>query len=237
VEVADPINSRERWDASLGPSGPECNNLRQLGETGLDGTKWYCQPEGQPDTVFSDCHVISIGGNDNWDFETSVVEDMKGCQTHTFDCTLQGGQPKQKPDRDDIHFYPYCINDHNHVDEHGREYLTYFDIIARAGLKGPPTLLKMDVEGFEFDIFSHMIQQANQQPEQYSYWLPQQMQVEIHWATRMRGVAWMARTRTSAELALLSGMMFTGGGYMPIFQNWDKGCPSCIEVLYFRFTC
>lgn len=256
VEVADPINTKERWDASIGPVGlMTCPRLIQLGKTGRDGTKWYCdtatnapadapaETESNPQTTQfhqnddDDCHVVSIGGNDNWDFETSVVHQMKGCQTHTFDCTLPGNQPKKKPNRPDIHFYPYCIDDHSYTDAHGRQYLHYFDILEKAGLQqSPPKLFKIDVEGFEYDIFSHMIQQANADPLK-AQWLPQQIQVELHWATRMRGVAWMARTRTSAELAIFSNMMFTGGGYLPIFQNWDKGCPSCIEILYFRTLC
>ena len=97
-----------------------------------------------------------------------------------------------------------------------------------------------------------MIQKANAKPlveeEQasevshylgrpWSYWLPQQIMVELHWATRMTGVTWMPRTRTAAEIALMSNMMYSGGGYMPIFQNWVKQCPCCMEVLYFRTLC
>ena len=70
-----------------------------------------------------------------------------------------------------------------------------------------------------------------------SWWLPQQIMVELHWATRMTGVSWFLRTKTTAEIALLSSMMYTGGGYMPIYRNWIKQCPSCIEVLYFRTLC
>ena len=68
--------------------------------------------------------------------------------------------------------------------------------------------------------------------------LPQQIQVELHWGTRMTGVPWMPRLRSSGELALLTGMMFTGGGYMPILRQYVlPWCPACLEVLYFRVAC
>jgi hypothetical protein len=302
VEVAEPSGrTRERWDASVGPIGPTCQNLLQLGKTNRDGTKWYCQsstqqpqlnikesqhvrrqlqeqstirrktawikkakqmppPSNPPpakerkddshsnnDIHYQDCHIISIGGNDNWKFESQVVQKMKGCTTHTFDCTLPDGTPKRKPDRKDILFYNYCMDSHRHHDDFGREYVTYFDMLQIANLQAPPVLLKIDVEGFEYDIFSHMIQQANngnssvvslqQQQSSLSWWLPQQIQVELHWATRMTGVSWMPRTKTTAEIALLCGMMFNGGGYLPIHQYWHPACPCCMEVLYFRALC
>ncbi|CAB9503128.1 expressed unknown protein [Seminavis robusta] len=263
VEVADPVDSIERWDASLGPTFP-CPNLLRLGKKGADGTKWYCQPMEHAQNSNSnnknnnnDCHIISIGGNDNWKFEMEVVTTMPGCTTHTFDCTLQNGTPQWKPERDDIKFYNYCIDSVDRKDGHGRHYITYFDMVQKAQLRAPPKMLKIDVEGFEFDVFSSMMQQANSNEEMAitatttksdgtrgrvhhhppSYWLPQQIMVELHWATRMTGVSWMPRTRTAAEIALLSNVMYTGGGYMPIFLFWIKRCPSCMEVLYFRTLC
>ncbi|CAB9525116.1 expressed unknown protein [Seminavis robusta] len=274
VQVVDPDATRERWDYSLGPQDLACPNLLRMGGRGADGTKWYCQPmqkQGKPSSnennnhlrrlstdnarsSKNDCHIISIGGNDNWTFELQVVKMLPGCVTHTFDCTLENGTPKQKPDRDDIRFYNYCIDSKERKDEHGRHYITYFDIVQKAQLKVPPHMFKIDVEGYEYDVFSSMIQQANSDDEmtiitknsdgttntahhQPSYWLPQQIMVELHWATRMTGVSWMPRSRTTAEIALLSNMMFTGGGYMPTFRRWIRFCPSCIEVLYFRTLC
>ncbi|CAB9503676.1 expressed unknown protein [Seminavis robusta] len=271
LEVADPTDTIERWDYSLGPKDLDCPNLLRIGETVNGDTKWYCQPMktkknetnkqirrlsamDQDSSRKNDCHIISIGGNDNWKFELEVVTIMPGCITHTFDCTLQNGTPKRKPDRDDIRFYNYCIDGVERKDEHGRHFITYFDIVQKAQLQAPPMMFKIDVEGFEFDVFSSMIQQANSNDEiaiiskpsdganstahhTPSYWLPQQIMVELHWATRMTGISWMPRTRTTAEIALLSGMMYTGGGYMPIFRNWIKYCPSCMEVLFFRMLC
>ena len=96
-----------------------------------------------------------------------------------------------------------------------------------AGIDSAPTYFKIDVEGFEYDIFSNMIQES-------SHLLPQQIQVELHWATRMNGLSWMPRTRSAAEVALLTSMMFTAGGYLPLKLDFNPFCTSCMEVLYFR---
>ena len=85
----------------------------------------------------------------------------------------------------------------------------------------------MDVEGFEYDVLTQMLQD--------DYLLPLQIQVELHWATKMVDVPWMLRTLTSAELALFSGMMFTSGGYLPVHR--DESCTVCLEVLYVRALC
>ena len=38
------------------------------------------------------CIVISVGSNNNWDFEKDVVKKY-GCTIHTLDCTIDGKVP------------------------------------------------------------------------------------------------------------------------------------------------
>jgi hypothetical protein len=239
-DVIEPFDGRKRWDAALGSIvGPSCPQPQQFGKG--DGVKWFCpSSRRQQHTAEEDCHVISIGSNDRWHFEEQVADALR-CTVHTFDCTLRGGQPRRKPDRDDIRFYNYCIHERTFVDTHGRQYLSYRDILEKAGLllpdvasiKRPPVaLLKIDVEGFEYDILSQMISDSASR-----HLLPQQIQVELHWATRMTSLPWMLRARTSAEVALFGGMMFHGGGYLPIHTDFNRYCSSCLEVLYFRAAC
>ena len=79
-----------------------------------------------------------------------------------------------------MHFYPHCISSHTaYIDEETkRSYMTYREMIDWTGLQTPPsTLLKMDVEGFEYDVLTQMLQD--------DYLLPLQ-----HWATRMVDVPW-----------------------------------------------
>ncbi|KAL7575203.1 hypothetical protein ACA910_018690 [Epithemia clementina (nom. ined.)] len=183
----------------------------------------------------AECHILSIGGNDNWKFEIAVREQL-GCITHTFDCTLRDGRPRRKPNDDKVKFYNSCIDGKTHTDAHGRHYLNYHDLLDQAGLLAegmpPPLALKLDVEGFEYDIFTQMIQQSSQQQP-----LPQQILVELHWGTRMTGLDWMPRVRTSGEIALMMNMMFQGGGYLPILQDFSPGCGPCMEVVFFKVLC
>lgn len=241
-EVEEPLRGREKWDAALGPIGPMCDNLAEIGGKNKDGHKYMCVPrksknENDETTTATtttqlsdnddDCHIISVGGNDNWLFEEDVVQQMPGCITHTFDCTLPGGIPKKKPQRDDVKFYNYCMAGTSYNDPHGRQYLSYADAVHMAGIPKAPVYFKIDVEGFEYDIFTNMVHK----PEI----LPLQIAVELHWATRMTGVEWMPRIRSSGELALFSSTMFTTGGYLPILtEDILPWCPSCMEVLYFR---
>jgi Methyltransferase domain len=219
-----------RWDAGLGPVGPSCPNLLRLGDEKGDGYKFYCHPaESSPSSRTTSnekgCQVLSVGGNDNWKFESAVVDQL-GCTTHTFDCTLPGGAPKKKPNDDRIHFYNYCIDGTTRTDPHGRQYLSYQDMLKKAGITSAPSYFKIDVEGFEYDIFQSMVAHS-------PALLPTQIQVEMHWATRMTGVQWMLRTKSSAEIALFSSMMHRAG-YLPILLDFNKYCTTCMEVLYFR---
>jgi hypothetical protein len=199
--------------------------------------------------VQEQCHILSVGGNDNWKFEVAAADTL-GCITHTFDCTLHDNTPKNKPNRPDLRFYPHCLDGRTYTDSHGRSYVTYKDMLQLTGIVVPPTYLKIDVEGFEYDVFSQMIQddrlRQQQQQQQSSTTagvvvstslLPQQIQVELHWATRMTGVEWMTRTRSAGELALFSALMYSGGGYLPIHQDFNPHCSTCMEVLYYKVVC
>lgn len=225
-DVIEPREGRHRWDAALGPIGPTCSNLIQLGNKGGDGYKFMCLPDNSTAAMNSnnECHIISVGGNDNWRFEVAAADKL-GCIIHTFDCTLPKGIPKHKPQRDDIRFYNYCIDGESRSDSHGRQYLTYGDMLKTAGIQKPPAYFKLDVEGFEYDIFTEMMQSPDL--------LPRQIQVELHWGTRMTGLSWMPRLRTSGEIALMAGMMFHGG-FLPVHLDFNPYCTPCMEVLYFR---
>ena len=176
-----------------------------------------------------------FAGNDNWKFEVAAADTL-GCITHTFDCTLPGNTPKRKPKREDLKFYPHCVAGHTYKDAHGRSHITYQEMLKLAEISTPPSYLKIDVEGFEYDAFSQMIQSEHSSSSHQSL-LPQQIQVELHWATRMTGIEWMPRVLSSGELALFSSMMYQGGGYLPIHLDFDPGCSSCMEVLYYKTLC
>lgn len=237
-DVVEPREGRVKWDAALGPIGPSCQ-LQQLGPTGtqmgIDGTKFVCQTlVPKNNTAADQCHILSIGGNDNWKFEDAVRKQLD-CVTHTFDCTLPNGTPRRKPKDSDMRFYNYCIDGTTHSDVNGRQFIDYAGILDKSQLARmaiTPILLKLDVEGFEYDFFTSMLR-GNAAPSS----LPQQIAVELHWGTRMTGLRWMLRTRSSAEIAMFMSTMFTAGGYLPVHTEFSPGCTSCMEVLFFRVVC
>mmetsp|Transcript_21860 Transcript_21860/g.40804 ORF Transcript_21860/g.40804 Transcript_21860/m.40804 type:complete len:212 (+) Transcript_21860:3-638(+) len=189
-----------------------------------------------------DCHIFSIGSNDQWGFESRVREQLPHCHTHTFDCTLDG-PPKHKPQDDMVHFYPYCVSgatqddsDNNQNNQNGskRKYLSYNQLWETTLIQEPPTLLKMDVEGFEFDVLTAMFMEKFASSNTW----PEQIMMEVHYITRMVDLDWMLRTRQAAELALFFDTLWNAGGYLPIkVQYFGTGCPSCMEILLLRVQC
>ena len=64
---------------------------------------------------------------------------------------------------------------------------------------------------------------------------PEQIMIEVHWATRMVEVPSMLRTRQALEISLLFGQLFTHGGYLPVKSKYfDPHCSTCLEVLLVR---
>jgi hypothetical protein len=173
---------------------------------GTGDEKVFCTDSTTTASVNNDddgdeCNIFSIGSNDNWGFESEVRQKLPRCKTHTFDCTLRNNQPKKKPSSDDVAFYPFCIG----ANDGEGPYRSYQSLVAETNIKSPPKLLKMDIEGFEFDVLLSMLA-TNE-----SMW-PEQIMMEVHWATRMVDVSSMLRTRQAAELSLFFGTLFTHGG-------------------------
>jgi hypothetical protein len=244
VDVMEP-NSYDRWEAAIGSVGPVCTNEDRIQLRAKEHyeDKFMCSYQDlvqkrsslEP-AMESDCDIISIGSNDQWGFEQTVAS-QTNCRTHTFDCTIS--TPKHKPDLESVHFYSACISDRDQTID-GRSYVSYNTMWKMTGMKGPPTLLKMDVEGFEYDVLVSLVTEmskavgAGGEPVDI---LPQQIGVEIHYASRMFDLPWMLRMRQAGELALLFGTMYRKGGYLPVRVNFDPGCASCLEVLFVRILC
>jgi hypothetical protein len=170
---------------------------------------------------------MSIGSNDQWEFEADAYKKL-GCETHTFDCTL-GHAPRRKPAYDAIKFYDICLGTSN-TKIQGRKYGTYTDLVALAGLASGPFLLKIDIEGFEYDVLKDMVGGPTDS-------LPEQIAIELHWGSRMVDLDWVLRHRQAAEVALLASMLFNGGGYIPFDFSFVWQCAPCVEVLYIRAVC
>jgi hypothetical protein len=70
---------------------------------------------------------------------------------------LPSGKPRRKPKDDDVNFFNNCIHGESHHDAHGRQYLSYHDMLEKANVTEAPKIFKLDVEGFGYNIFTQMI--------------------------------------------------------------------------------
>ena len=140
-----------------------------------------------------------------------------------------------------MQFYPYCLaadtskadsNIGSETKEGTSDYRSYADLFKMTGVSQAPTIFKMDIEGFEYNVLLELLKSSP--PETW----PQQISMEVHWATRMIDLQWMLRTRTAAEMSLWFAVLFTVGGYLPVEREFfSVGCPSCMEVLLVRVVC
>ncbi|CAJ1969474.1 unnamed protein product [Cylindrotheca closterium] len=244
VDSVEPFTA-QRWHIGLGPIAEDaCRSMDRIrsGKGRNYDDKFMCsytdlntkdknKSAMQQQKPTSECNMISIGSNGQWGFEETVVANTN-CITHTFDCTVQN--PK-KPNVDPINFYPYCVANENKEIE-GRQFRTYKGLVEAAKLTGPPDLFKMDVEGYEFDVMTQMLEEAHKSGTMDL--LPTQISVELHYATRMYDIPWKMRTVTAAEIALFMGMMYHRGGYVPVhYDEIGPGCYSCAELLFVRMFC
>lgn len=236
INIQEPFKE-ERFEIALGPMLFDHND-RQCHLMEMDD-KFFCDiapATATSTTSTSSCSIFSIGSNDEWGFEKQFTQYAPHCTIHTFDCTLTPRRmPKNNPH---IIFHPYCLgttsksSDNNQVKDI-RQYRSYKDLVELAqATSAPPKLLKMDIEGFEYSVLLDLLRTS---PE--STW-PEQISIEVHWATRMVDLDWMLRTKTAAEMTLWFTTLFTMAGYLPVARKFFSiGCPSCVELLLVRIEC
>ena len=251
---------KDKWRVVLMHElGPLCTNFTKFGNN--YAAKYFCDDpndsqkhrlgnnnDGKVEDT-NECHMLSIGSNDQWEFESDVVARKPDCHIHVFDCTLstKDGLPKKQPKSDKIHFHKYCMGMTNHAQLDGkRQYRTYQSLLDIAGLTTTPTrhngdttksftkpkYLKMDIEGFEIEIIPNMIREMDPRT------LPEQIMIEVHSATKMTDIPWMLRILSVGELFNWFAVLFLAGGYLPIkLRGGFKACPICMEVLFVQVLC
>jgi hypothetical protein len=227
IDVLEPL-SDQRQTTAIGPVGPGCQNLVHFGN-GYE-TKFMCTTSTEQNGTVKeeeDCHLFSIGSNDQWGFEVAARSQLPQCQTHTFDCTLQNGTPRRKPKDEQVYFYDSCIGEK----AGNPKYKGYESMYNESGIQSPPRYLKMDVEGFEYQV---LLDSVLASPKEL--W-PEQIMVETHWGSRMVDLPWVLRHRQAGEMALFYSSMFHHGGYIPVYAKNFKGCPPCMEVLLVKVLC
>lgn len=168
--------SQSRFDLFQPPLGATCppgSPFVRLGGEG-DGGKWLCAGSLLNSTG---CVIYSVGSNDQWEFEDAMLAETP-CEVHTFDCTSPA---KTRGPRH--HFHPVCVGvpregvqcsygDNCRTFERVR-YRSWEQITAALG-HDRVDLLKVDIEGFEYDFFASL-------QEATGCALPSQIAVEIHY--------------------------------------------------------
>ncbi len=211
-------NDRPYWKEFdlLGPVFPDAclTQLKQLGKT-RDEEKQICWDE----QVFQnlDCVVFSIGSNNQWTFEQSVISETK-CKVYTFDCTVE---PKLAPKG--VNFFPYCVSGVAFINGKGQIYRTMQDILHEVGTK-KIDYLKMDVEGAEFEALVPFLSNLSEEDR------PKQIALELHY---------QASTFDLDENALLAfgNYMFFEAGYVIAHRSDNPYGYFATEILFVKIKC
>ncbi|GLC64876.1 hypothetical protein PLESTF_000216800 [Pleodorina starrii] len=200
-------------------SCPPGRALRRVGPPG-DGGKWLCEPA----TLRGPCTVLSLGSNMDFRFEEAILAETP-CKVVTLDCTVAG---KVLSDRHS--FKKLCVGS-TLAAQRNPVFVTYSQLISSLGV-GAVDVLKIDVESFEFPLFSEWREHSNALPEQIS--------VEVHWyeghisdPTPELQSHWGRGEFGITDLALFFFHM-ANLGYGIVSQEINEFCPSCSEFTLLR---
>ena len=184
------------------------------------------------------CVVYSIGSNNEWDFDLSIAK-ATNCEIHTFDCNV--AIPKVPPKLSSrLTFHKFCVAGRNELDAEGHAFRTLASIQAELGHK-KVDLLKVDIEGFEWELFNTW--------EDTQSTLPFQISTELHltafWnsagapdtSARKTGKFWGAGREMSAGEAYAWGRRMYDLGYLPVSHDWSERWPQSREFTFVRFRC
>mmetsp|Transcript_38118 Transcript_38118/g.92254 ORF Transcript_38118/g.92254 Transcript_38118/m.92254 type:complete len:266 (-) Transcript_38118:2414-3211(-) len=192
------------------------------------------------------CVVYSIGGCNQWEFELDILAKTP-CSVHTFDCTRHK-KIYTPPESDRLFFHHICLGT-EHEEAPG-------NCSSRARARGPlalkkcgPTwtldeirttlghhqidMLKMDIEGWEWDIFESWPLPTDTTAR--GVYLPMQIAVELHTATvdhsKGKLITW-----SPVEVAKFHERLLRIG-YVVIERDDNMRCSHCSELTLIRARC
>ncbi|KAI8817631.1 methyltransferase domain-containing protein [Fimicolochytrium jonesii] len=143
----------------------ECNamDLLRIGEPSRksDSGKWLCSDKIE---FGNKCVIFSVGSNNQFDFEVEMHGHFPKCEIHTFDCTGDFSNPSTT-------FHRTCVGREDVKTEKGA-FKRLSTIKKELGVN-TVSLLKMDIENFEWQFFLDMLDE----PEDSR---PMQILVEFH---------------------------------------------------------
>ena len=194
-------------------------------------------------------------------FELSIAK-ATNCEIHTFDCNV--AIPKVPPKLSSrLTFHKSCVGGRNELDAEGHAFRTLASIQAELGHK-KVDLLKVDIEGFEWELFNTWEDTQSTLPFQIStelhltaFWNsagapdtsarkhiknPAQETGEstgTHRAPKQKlpttGKLWWAGREMSAGEAYAWGRRMYDLGYLPVSHDWSERWPQSREFTFVRF--
>lgn len=155
---------------------------------GMDGGKWVCGM----DTLVSPCAVFSLGSDGDYKFEESVLG-MTPCTVHTFDCTIPQSKIQKLNARH--FFHSTCIGS---AEKAATDPLfkTLPQAIQAAGV-GRVDVLKIDIEGFEYDVLATWGTRGESGGTLDRSYLPTQVLMEVHLADLYYGTPFFMKNDLS----------------------------------------
>lgn len=196
-----------------------CRSLKKFGRENTIGDtgKFLCNA----DVIFQqpDCIIYSLGSNNQFDFEEAILREFPKCKVYTFDCTSK--PPPDTENYKNVIFNKWCLGPKDFIAEGGREYRTLESIMQT--LNHPSIqLLKMDIEGWEMDVFEAMLKFP------YNSNLPYQISFETH--------HWHFWSPLALQHLALSQALKNAGYRFVSFEN-NVHCKSCNEFTVVRVYC
>ena len=151
-----------------------------------------------------------------------MASEFPHCRVETFDCTVDATVPA--PLRSRVTFHPFCLGVRDNAQE-----LSWPGIVRRLGLTGPPTALKADIEGFEWDVFDALARSGAESL------LPFSLSIEVHLWTEVKEVRWQGRWRRPEETADWMETL-RSVGYALVDRHDNPLCSYCSEITLARIA-
>ena len=194
---------QRNWEPSIA-----CADERRLGTWG-DGGKWICDPACM--LAAGRCVVYSVGGNNEWSFEVSMVK--RGCEVHTFDHTVAA--PRTPPG---VVFHRWGLG----VNADAQPMRSLDSIMAELN-HTRVDVFKMDIEGGEFRVL------ADQATVKTMHSKVTQMQIEFHYRMGVLQPGHNFATRMESVAEALDNSGFRVFGKEPNIEYSDG---SCVEYAF-----
>ena len=107
--------------------------------------------------------------------------------------------------------------------------MSWPSILKLLKAKEAPLYLKMDIEGYEYEVLRSIVDDGSL--------MPAQIALELHFRTNMRLLPWHPRRKGTAELATFMEYLHRHGGYFLVDRHDNPFCMHCTEILVSRLPC